>query len=181
MDLEHSLLVVVDLQNGFVRDESRHVVPAVVDLVQHWTAAGGALLLTRFVNAPGSAHERVLRWDRLRTAPDTDLVAELAPYAGGLVVEKGLYTVFSPAGRAAIEAGGWTDLVFCGIATDSCILKSATDAFESGYTPWIVRDACASHGGPAAHDAGLLVAGRMVGRDQVVTASEVMEAVHAAA
>ncbi|MFF0429101.1 isochorismatase family protein [Streptomyces sp. NPDC004520] len=52
----------------------------------------------------------------------------------------------------------WTDLVFCAIATASCVLKSAADAFEHGYAPWIVTDASASDTGPHVHDAGLLVA-----------------------
>ncbi|MGW1511215.1 isochorismatase family protein [Streptomyces sp. NPDC002394] len=59
-----------------------------------------------------------------------------------------------------IPRAGWTDLVFCGIAAESCVLKSAADAFEHGYAPWIVTDTCASASdtGPHVHDAGLLVA-----------------------
>lgn len=34
--------------------------------------------------------------------------------------------------------------MFCGIATERDVLKSAADAFEHGYGPWIVTDACAS-------------------------------------
>ncbi|MFH8837166.1 isochorismatase family protein [Streptomyces sp. NPDC017868] len=43
-----------------------------------------------------------------------------------------------------IPRAGWTGLVFCAIATASCVLKSAADAFEHGYAPWIVTDTCAS-------------------------------------
>ncbi|MFI2736922.1 isochorismatase family protein [Streptomyces sp. NPDC018711] len=57
-----------------------------------------------------------------------------------------------------IPRAGWTNLVFCAIATESCVLKSAADAFEYGYAPWIVTDTCASDTGLHVHDAGLLVA-----------------------
>ncbi|WP_280431477.1 isochorismatase family protein [Nocardia brasiliensis] len=36
-------------------------------------------------------------------------------------------------------------LILCGIATDACVLKTALDAFERGYVPWVVRDAVASN------------------------------------
>ncbi len=73
-----------------------------------------------------------------------------------------------------MRRAGWTDLAFCGIATESCVLKSAADAFEHGYAPWIVTDACASDAGPDVHDAGLLVARRLIGTGQLVDVEHVM-------
>ncbi len=40
MKLRNSALVVVDVQKGFVTDETRHVLPAVVELVKRWQARG---------------------------------------------------------------------------------------------------------------------------------------------
>jgi nicotinamidase-related amidase len=59
--------------------------------------------------------------------------------------------------------------VFCGIATESCALKSAADAFEHGYAPWLLTDASASDAGPTVHDAGLLVARRLIGPRRLIT------------
>ncbi|MGW4855317.1 isochorismatase family protein [Streptomyces sp. NPDC004288] len=73
-----------------------------------------------------------------------------------------------------IRRGGWTDLVFCGIATESCVLKSAADAFEHDYAPWIVTDACASDAGPDVHCAGLVVARRLIGTGQLVTSDHMI-------
>ena len=36
MDPDKTALVVVDVQNGFVTDNSRHVVPVIADLVDRW-------------------------------------------------------------------------------------------------------------------------------------------------
>ncbi|MEE1769434.1 isochorismatase family protein [Streptomyces sp. JV185] len=80
----------------------------------------------------------------------------------------------APTADELIRRAGWTDLVFCGIATESCVLKSAADAFEYGYAPWIVTDASASDAGPGAHDAGLVVARRPIGTGQLVTAEHVV-------
>ena len=40
VDSAKTALVVVDMQNGFVTENSRPVVPVIADLVERWTAAG---------------------------------------------------------------------------------------------------------------------------------------------
>ncbi|MGW4118576.1 isochorismatase family protein [Nocardia sp. NPDC004711] len=40
---------------------------------------------------------------------------------------------------------GVTDFAICGIATDAGVLKTALDAFEFGFMPWVVRDAVAEN------------------------------------
>jgi nicotinamidase-related amidase len=81
----------------------------------------------------------------------------------------------TPEGASTITRGGWTDLLFCGIATESCVLKSAVDAFEQHYTPWIVTDASGSNAGEPAHQAGLFVAGRFVGSGQLITTAALLD------
>lgn len=170
MELNSSVLVVIDMQNGFVSSKSAAVVPRVVDLVSRWEAIGGTTLFTKFVNVPGSPYERLINWTRMRRAPETDLVPELASASARAVtvLEKPIYSLFTDEGTALIEEHGWTNLVLCGIATESCVLKTACDAFERGLVPWIVRDTVFSHAGQEPHDAGLLVASRFIGRGQVI-------------
>ncbi len=170
MNIDRAVLVVIDMQNGFVNDKSRHVVPVIADLIDQWEAAGGATIFTRYLNYQDSPFERIIKWSKLQESPETDIVEELTAHAdrAAAIVDKKIYTLFTPDGTRLVEHGGWSDLVFCGIATESCVLKSAVDAFELNYTPWIVTDASASHAGSVAHDAGLLVAGRFIGPGQLV-------------
>ena len=81
MNNDKTVLVVVDVQNGFVGSRSRHVVPVIVDLVRRWQAGGGATIFSRYLNYPGSPYERLIGWTRMHGAPETDLVTELQPYA----------------------------------------------------------------------------------------------------
>lgn len=177
MDIERAALIVVDLQNGFVNHHSSTVVPIVVQLVQRWTAADRPVVFTRYWNYPGSPFERIIQWTRLQQVPETDIVPELAESAAAAyaTIDKITYSCFTPETTALIGEAGWTDLVFCGIATESCVLKSAADAFERDHTPWIVTDASASDAGRAVHDAGLLVARRLIGRNQLVTTDQVIQ------
>ncbi|MFD8258717.1 cysteine hydrolase [Streptomyces griseoluteus] len=176
MDIGSAALVAIDMQNGFVNHHSRHAVLAVSDLVAQWSAAGRPVIFTRYFNYPDSPFERFFQWSRLQEPPETDVIPELAEAAlrAHAVVDKTGYTLLTPEAAELIRRAGWTDLVFCGIATESCVLKSAADAFEHGYAPWIVTDACASDAGPDAHDAGLLVARRLIGTRQLVTSDHVM-------
>ncbi|MGH8902724.1 MAG: cysteine hydrolase [Egibacteraceae bacterium] len=170
MNLAKAALVVIDMQNGFVNDRSRHIIPIVVNLVAWWERAGGDILFTRYLNYPGSQYERLMQWSALQGSPEIDIVDELGPYArrARAIIDKTVYTMFTCEGRSIVRDGGWTELVFCGIATESCVLKSAVDAFELGYTPWVVHDASASHDGEATHQAGLLVTGRFIGASQLI-------------
>lgn len=171
-----SALVVVDAQNGFVTDASAHVIGAIRSLVQRWQAACGAVVFTRYFNYPSSPFERLIRWEKLQASPETDIVAELAPYAErAFVLDKKIYSLFTDEGEALIHEHAWTDLYICGIATESCVLKTAVDAFERDLTPWLLKDASASHAGQAAHDAGILVAQRFIGPDQVITIADLWD------
>jgi nicotinamidase-related amidase len=175
MSLGSAVLVVVDVQRGFVSDNSRHVVPVIADLVQRWQAAGGDVVFTRYLNYPGSPFERLIGWRELADSPSTDLVPELEPYAAKAtaVVDKTIYSLFSDEGAELVQEHGWTDLYVCGIATESCVLKTAVDAFERDLTPWVIEDASASHAGQVAHDAGLLVTGRFIGLGQIIKTADV--------
>ncbi len=173
MKFASTALVVIDMQRGFVRPETAWVVPAVADFVRRWQEAGGATIFTRFINEPGSLFEQLLQWTSVTTAPETDLVDELEPYVAKAtaVIDKPAYTLFTAEGAEVVDKGGWTDLVFCGLTTESCVLKGAVDAFERGLSPWILTDLSAAHAA-GAQEAGLLVARRYIGRNQLITAAD---------
>jgi nicotinamidase-related amidase len=177
---EHKpVLVVVDVQNGFITEHSQPVVPVIVDLVRRWQAAHGDIVFTRYLNYAGSPFERLIGWTKMTDGPETELVNELAPYVGAHtpVIDKYIYTLFTPEGAQLVEKRRWTDLYVCGIDTDICVLKTAVDAFENNLTPWILKDACASHSGPQAHTAGLFIASRFIGTNQIIQTAGIPESV----
>ncbi|MDH6124819.1 isochorismatase family cysteine hydrolase [Kitasatospora sp. GP82] len=169
-------LVVIDMQNGFLNQHTRHLLPTITGLVDRWQQAHRPVVFTRYLNSPGSPFERLLHWTRLQTSPETDLAPELAEHARRAlaVIDKPAYTCFTPEGTALAEREGWHHIVFCGIATDSCVLKSVADAFELGYTPWLLTDATASDAGSAVHDAALRIATRFIGSGQLITTGQLL-------
>ena len=167
-------LIVVDVQNGFVTEHSAHVVPVIVDLVKRWQEAGRDVVFTRYINHEDSIFERLMGWTKLRESPAIDIVPELQPYVASAtaVVDKRIYTLFTDEGETLAKDRAWSVVYVCGIDTEVCVLKTAVDAFERDIIPRLVVDASASHSGPGAHNAGLEVAAKMIGRHQLVLASE---------
>ncbi|MFE3501927.1 isochorismatase family cysteine hydrolase [Kitasatospora sp. NPDC059146] len=173
---DSAVLVAVDVQAGFVRESSEHVVPTIARLVKAWQLSGGATIIATFANAEGSHYERISGWTRLRSPQEQALAPELAPLAAAAtqVVKKTTSSVFKAPGVLELfRTKGWTDVLLCGIDTDSCVLDTATDAYQYDITPWLVTDACASSGGLEYHDAALLLARRNLGGHLLLTADDV--------
>ena len=133
MELSSSLLLVVDVQNGFVTSDTAHAVPTIASLTDRWLRLGGQLAFTRYHNYPGSAFERLMDWRELYGPPDTDLVEELVPYtATAQVIDKGTYSGLTRELLQTIHRSRVTDLVVCGIDSDLCVLATVFDAFDYG-------------------------------------------------
>lgn len=176
MSSNGAVLVVVDVQNGFIREESHHVVPIIANLVDRWQAVGGDVVFTRYINYPGSPFERLIKWTEVQDSPQIDIAPELLPYTkrAVAVIDKTMYSLFADdKGRALVSERGWKDIYVCGIATESCVLKTAVDAFELDLTPWLLEDASASHAGNAVHEAGVLVTQRFIGKGQIITVADI--------
>lgn len=175
MSIGTPVLVVVDVQNGFITEFSRPVVPRIANLVARWQAGSGDTVFTRYHNYSGSPFERLINWTQLREQPEVDIVDPLTPFLSKAtaVVDKKIYTLFNDEGANLVRERGWTDLYICGIDTESCVLKTAVDTFERDLTPWVVKDACASHSGAESHDAGLLVVGKFIGPRQIITTADI--------
>jgi len=166
-----SMLLAVDVQNGFINAHTHPVIAAVNSLIDAFSARGEPIALTRFVNMPGSGYQRWIGWSRFTQEPENALCDEVHAGAAPVFIKHG-YTAFTPAFEAYCREQRIERLVLCGIATDGCVLKSAVDAFERGIEPIVVVDACASHGGQEVHEAGLLLLGRFIGSGQLKSVAE---------
>ena len=71
-NLEKPVLVVVDMQNGFLGAKSEHVIPRVVDLVKTCKRREIPIVFTRFHNRANSPYETLIGWRRLRESPEID-------------------------------------------------------------------------------------------------------------
>ncbi|MBK9214662.1 MAG: cysteine hydrolase [Chloracidobacterium sp.] len=170
---QNPVLIVIDMQNGFLGSRSNYIIPSVVQLVEECQKRKIPTVFTRFHNRENSPYERLIGWTRLRNAPETDLTPELSQFAQ-TIIDKDFYSSFTEEFAELVKKNDWRTLILCGVATESCVMKTAVDAFEKGFTPIVISDACASHAGEDVHASGLMILGRFIGKDQLVTSNDLI-------
>jgi nicotinamidase-related amidase len=175
--ISNSILLVVDVQRGFISEYSMPILPAIREILANWQALGGLTVMTQFVNAIGSPYVEIIGWTEMMPGdPKVEFdsaVADLSDRAT-VIVRKSGYSSLTPEAISLLNKNGLKDICIVGLDTESCVLATAIAAFDQGYTPWILTDAVASHAGPEAHAAGLLVAGRNIGLGQLITTAQVL-------
>lgn len=163
-----NILIVVDIQNGFNRYEQTH---ALADKIVKLTNSGffDKIIATRFRNREGSQYTKFLNWHRLIDSPDIDLVNGIN---ADEIVDKWVYTCITDDFMSLLkrlnDGEMPTHIFICGADTDCCVLKTATDIFEQGLMPIVLTEYCDSNAGPKSHEAGLLVMGRLIGKQCIV-------------
>jgi len=168
---ENPVLVVIDMQNGFLEEKSRHVIPNVVALATECQQRSIPIVFTRFHNRDGSPYESLIGWRRMRTEIETNITEELTVLSGQ-IIDKDFYSAFTTDFEQLLNENGWKTLILCGVDTESCVMKTAVDAFERNLTPVVISDASASNAGVEVHNAGLMILERFIGKDQIVLAVE---------
>ena len=164
-DLEplDTALLIVDVQEGFVNDSTRHVVPAVEKLQYRYEH----IYATRFINGADSPHRNFIDWHRFgEYSPEIELAFVPSPKA--VILDKTAYTCVTPAFMDDLRERGVVEVHICGIDTDVCVLKCAVDLFENGIRPVVLSQASASHAGDDYHQSALHILPRLIGARQVL-------------
>lgn len=170
-----NLLLVVDMQNGFIGDESRHIIPNIIKLVEHFQSTGDLVAFTRFINYKGSPWTKWIKWSRFMEEPEINIISELKSRAKIVIDKYGLYSSFTNELNGLIKENDIHKIIICGIATDGCVLKTAVDSFEKNIEPVVVQDASYSHAGEDMHKAGLLLISRFIGKLQINYTNEIIK------
>lgn len=172
-EIQNPVLAVIDMQKGFVNQNSNHITPIVNGLIRECLNRSIPVIFTRFFNVTGSPYEKLLGWNGVNSVPDTDIIDELAEVAE-IVVDKNFYTSLTDRFIEQIKKNYWKTIILCGVATESCVLKTAADAFEIGLRPIVLSDACASDACEEFHLAGLLVLKNLIGENQIMKVQELL-------
>jgi maleamate amidohydrolase len=88
-------------------------------------------------------------------SPLGDFPPTLAPLAGECVITKQYASAFFNTSLAStLHAQDIDTLLITGMSTSGCVRATALDALQSGFAPFVVRDACGDRH-PAPHQASL--------------------------
>jgi nicotinamidase-related amidase len=170
-NLSRAALVVVDMQNDFVRagaplevPDARATIPIIQTLASRFRARHSPVIFTRFVAGP----QRTLLWnwspqcappacacwrDKRRIYADIagerlafEVVDELPVAPTDHVIDKYGYSAFHDTVLPEIlKAEGIDTLVVTGTVTQICVEDTVHGAFHSGYPTIVVADAVSSY------------------------------------
>lgn len=154
-------LLIVDVQKGFINDDTRHI-PALVERLQY---RYDYVFATRFRNTEDSPFRTLVEWDGM-TAPE-DIVLAFQLKEDAVVLDKTVYTCVTEEFLSMLDAEGIEIVDICGIDTDICVTKCAVDLFENGFVPVVLKDFCATTGGRHLQVPALEILGRYIGKKQI--------------
>jgi nicotinamidase-related amidase len=170
LDPGHTALVIVDMQNDFVRvgapmevPDARATIPRIRQLLDCWRRGRAPVVFTRFLAGP----RRTLMWgwspqlepptcacwpgvrrlyaDLGQRLVCTDVIEELRPEPGDHVVDKYGYDAFSNTNLPDLLRALEVDtIVLAGTVTQICVDETARGAFAAGFKALTVSDAVSS-------------------------------------
>jgi len=154
-DVEHSAILIIDMQNYFLDPSShafvesgRAILPNILDLVGHFRGHGRPVIFTYFAVQEGE-DDPILRWWG-ESVPDGSaeslLTSELVPQEGELLLRKSSYSSFQGTElEEYLRKKEVQSLVVTGVLTNLCCETAAREAFCLGFDVFVPADALATY------------------------------------
>ena len=167
--LSQSALVVIDLANDFVypggviadaggaeyQANAQAIIPTLKSLIAAARRAGVTVVYATDAHTPDDSELRKWPPHAMKGTHEAEIVADLEPQPGDVVLEKQTYSPFiSTDLDRQLKARGITRLYLTGLHTDCCARHTSGDAFQLGYDLVWVTDALQAFTDEA-HAAGL--------------------------
>lgn len=162
---ENIALMIIDVQKGFLNSKTGHIPFKIREILDSYSFKH--VIATRFINRQDSPFITLIKWNKLMKGEEIEL-SEIISLDGIKVFDKFFYSAFTEEVSGYLVKNKIDTLIIVGIDTDICIIKTAADAFEKGYTPYVLVDYCMSSAGQENHNAALRILPRLIGDDQVV-------------
>ena len=155
----NKLLLVVDVQNAFINDNTKHILNKISNLIDN--SDYNTVIFTRFINDENSIYHKKLNYRRCIHKEDNIIPIDTKDY---LVLDKRVYSAFNDDLIKITKENNIDEIDLCGIDTECCILKTALDLFENGYNVFVLKDYCASTGGLIRHNNALKIIEKCIGK-----------------
>jgi len=154
IDLSKTALIIVDMQNVFAgRGEiSGDVPPSITEeligktknLAEAARTAAIKVVYLRMMKDPGRKSKSLIR-----TVGDTEIVDELKPLPGDIVIHKTWYSGFRGTSLDRIlRESSIEHLIFTGVVTNVCVESTLRDSYFLDYLPILISDATNNAGPP---------------------------------
>lgn len=151
-------VIVVDMLNDFVTGElanprSVAITPNIAALLEAARRQDWLVVFANDAHLPGDPEEAVWGVHALAGTPGADVIPDLAPQAGDVVLPKRFYSSFYETGLASLLRQNDVDeVIVTGQHTNVCVRHTSSDAFNNGFRITVPDDAVAMFEEPGMTD-----------------------------
>ncbi len=148
-------LLVVDVQKYYLNEHTDYLPYA----IEHYIKSNhyDFVIFSKFINHTRANIFKTFNWGKMMTPNDTDICDNLLQFIteDNLFI-KDTYSVFKAKGfHDYLLKNEIHDLTLCGLDADACILASAYDGFDLGYSIHVLDDLTDCHIGDEFKQFGL--------------------------
>ena len=156
------LLLVIDVQNDFVNDNTKNTLIKIKELVN--SNNYDLIAFTRFINDEDSIWYKKLNYKGCMTEEQQKIVIDTE---NNKIFDKKIYTAVNDELKDYIRENDISEIYLCGFDTDACVQKTAIDFFEQNYEVYVLEDYCMSHRGEELHNIVIDNLKRLIGTDSI--------------
>lgn len=165
----NNLLLIIDMQEGFRKQESESIVPNLLKLKKSFN---GKVVFSKFVDHKNSLFEKQLNWSVFQDKNNQKLFSELKE-PDSVEIQHHTYTVLNDTLKEFIQLNSISKVYLVGIYTDVCIIKTAMDLFDEHITTFVIADACHSLHGEKNHDLAITSLKHILGAKQIILTEDI--------
>ena len=159
----NNLLLVIDLQENFINENTKNVPNSIKKLIDSNIA--NHIVFTKFINDDSSNFYKVLNYKGCMSEKDRNIVIDTKDYK---IIEKRVYTAYNNELKLYINTNNIKTIYLCGIDTDACVLKTALDLFENNFDVKVIEDCSMSHSGIEYHISAINMLRKLIGNQNVI-------------
>ncbi|MEA3355264.1 MAG: isochorismatase family cysteine hydrolase [Patescibacteria group bacterium] len=143
-------VVVIDMLYDFVygalkNKRSEQIIEPLADLLEYARKMDWLVVYANDAHLPGDPEERVWGPHALAGTSGAEVIKELKPQKGDIVLPKRTYSAFNETGLdLLLRQHGVSTIIFTGQHTHICVRHSCADAFANNYKIIIPKDAVES-------------------------------------
>ena len=157
------LLLVIDLQNDFINNNTKCVLDKIEKLIDSNNYEN--IVFTRFINNEDSIYYKKLNSRLFLTEQGRSIAIDTRNYK---VIDKIVYSAMNEELEKYINKNNIDEIYLCGLDTDACVYKTALDLFENNYDVYVLKDYTMSHKGVELHNVFIDNLKRLIGENKVI-------------
>lgn len=142
-------VIVIDMLNDFVtgalaNPASQEITPRLAALLDHARREGWLVVYANDAHLPGDPEEKVWGPHAMAGTHGADVIPEIAPRDGDMVLPKRFYSGFFETGLTSLlRQNGVEEVILTGQHTNICVRHTSSDAFNEGFAISVPSDGVA--------------------------------------